>query len=875
MSKDTDKTAKKRKAQAEVVAPVAAEAAVTEHESAPDNGEKSKKKTKNDDNNEGKAAAAKKDKKKNKRKAEDDALPSPVAPAPAPAVVEADQPESKKARKEQAKPKSKPTKKEKENSTRSSQTDFLSNNKGAADFDKELDALFAAVPPPPPPPAVNPAVAPSSKKAGSSASASAPAATKKGARTNDADAEAEADEDVDMEDADEDDDEEEEDAQAGDDEEAEEDDEELSELGSEDYNVLYDDGDEEEEDAKTSLKATTKATQGEDDDSDVADEEEEGAEDDDDEEEEEEEEAESADEEPEEGKTELVHETLRKPQDKDKLSARREREGDEEPRELKDRRTVFLGNVVIDAVKSKSLQKALHRHIQSFSPVPGLLKVMTVRFRSVPFSVPTDSMDTEGTGAKKLNERTQAYKEASRLLDNEEGRAQGKVFLNANQKRKVAYITQELNSKAAAVNAYVTVQHPDPKVVRETFGDAAVESGAVTAPVLAALLAVCLNGSTFEGRHLRADVVTPMEPSDVVTAGLDKLKSPVDGSLLVVGNLHTSRGTNSKATVFVGNLDFETEEEELRGFFEKMVREERGRPPASQQIKIVPASSSSSKSDGGALLFGAVTSEQEGEWVQDVRLVRDKATQMGKGFGYVRFVDSACVEEVLALYEAEDAYMQALKSGRAARAPPAPKGSQKKKAADDDGEDELVSAASRDTYRRRFKFKSRPLRVSPCKNVTASALPPNAGGGRAGAGASSSQNGRDGGDRNRSTNARGGSSNRGSFQKGSSSAAPPRPTKHLEPNAAIAAPEFFLLSKEERGAVKRADPARNARRMEKKLASKTKGKGDGDEGGKARVKLAQGKSMKKAGGGQHRKGAGSGSGKKTKSSTSAGVRRRP
>ncbi|KAE8253955.1 hypothetical protein A4X13_0g3590 [Tilletia indica] len=836
MSKGTDKPAKKRKADA-----VAAESAVVTEPVSSSKAEKKAKKSKKDDDDDD-VKVSKKDK-KNKRKATDDASEAEDAShaesAPA-AQAQEEKPKSKKARKDDAKQKS--SKKD------ASQSNFLAQKNGSAKFDSELDALFSAVPPPPPAP--QPASRTASKKADPSASAPVSSVAKQSAVAED---------DDEAMDEPEDDDEDNEEAGG---EDAQEDDEELSELGSDDYNVLYDDEDE-GEGAESKAKTAPKAERSEDDDEEDDDAEDDDEADDDDEEDGEDEEG-SADEEEEDidQSNELVHETLRKPQDnKDKLSARREREGDDEPREIKDRRTIFLGNVTIDAVKSKPLQKALHRHIESFSPVPGLIKVSTVRFRSVPFSVPTDSMDAEDTGAKakKQNERTQNYKEAARQLDNEEGRSQGKVYLNANQKRKVAYITQELNSKAAAVNAYVTVQHPDVKVIRETWGETAVAGASVTAPVLTALLAVCLNGSAFEGRHLRADVVTPMEPSDVVSAGLDKLKSPIDGSLLVVGNAHTSRGTDSKRTVFVGNLDFETEEEELRGFFEKMVREERGRPPASQQIKIVAATKP--KKDSAALLFGATTSEQEGEWVQDVRLVRDRATQMGKGFGYVRFVDIACVEEVLALHQAEDAYMQALKSGRATRAPPAPKGKKKTKDGDDD-DDDLVSAAAKDTYRRRFKFKSRPLRVSPCKNVTASALPPNAG----------QRAGKDG-DRNRSSsNAGGAGSRKDSSQKGGRVSTAIRPPTNLKPNAAIAAPEFSSLSKEERSAVKRADPGRNARRMEKKLSKKQSGGGD-DEGGKARVKLAQGKSMKSKG-----KGAGGrkpGSDRKTKSSTSAGVRRRP
>ncbi|KAK0554138.1 Nucleolar protein 12 [Tilletia horrida] len=754
---------------------------------------------------------------------------------------------AKKARKEaKAEKKQKHSKKEKKSSSDTAigaassaavgSSNFLFSADSSSKFDSELDAMFAAAPPP------APAAAPS--KQGSSRTV--PTSTKPSSKSGKPAEEQVQDMDTDDEDQDDADDDDKEENLAVDDtqeveaDEAEEaDDEDLSSLGSDEFDALYADDDD--------------ATVSED--GDVDDTEEEDAEQDDDDEEgveegqkdeseaahfsesEDEDTAEVGDE------TEdkpLVHETLQSSAGAlEKLAARRKREGDDEPAEIKDRRTVFIGNIPVEAVRSKTMEKALRRHIESFSPVPGLIKLDAVRFRSVPFSVPTDSIDRDGAGslkAQKHRERTQLYKEASRQLDNEEGRAQGKVFLNANQKRKVAAINQDLNTHAAAVNAYVTINHPDSRIIKATWGQDAQKGPSVNASVLAALLAVSVNGSIFEARHLRADVVTPLEPREVIDAGLDKLKSPSNGSLLVVGHQHTSAGTDNKRTVFVGNLDFEAEEEELRTFFEKLVRDERGKPSAAQQIEFVPVTDSKS-----ALLFGAKVVEREGEWVQDVRLIRDRATQMGKGFGYVRFVDTSCVEEVLAAYKAEEAYIEALKTGRATKAAPG-----KRKARDedeeDDEDDELLSGAAKDTFRRRFKFRRRLLRVTPCKNTSGGA---SNGGQRANRQLDNRTQGRPergpGSSDRRATAAARGGAPRGSTGSATSGDRPRQ-------NVAIAAPEFAALSKEDRAAIKRADPTRNARRMEKKQQRKQQEGGD-DSGPKARVKLAQGKSMKRAGGG--------------------------
>jgi nucleolar protein 12 len=150
----------------------------------------------------------------------------------------------------------------------------------------------------------------------------------------------------------------------------------------------------------------------------------------------------------------------------------------------------------------------------------------------------------------------------------------------------------------------------------------------------APLAAEKCDGTVFMERMIRVDTV-----GKAVQAG-EKTQDK-DGAI----------SGDPKLCVFVGNLDFGSKEEDLRVFFEGVVSGERG-PPSEEAAR-----------EDAAL-------KKQVSWVTRVRIVRDKETQLGKGFAYVQFLvgrllgtlwnflikvvfvqDRQCVDEVLAIEE--------------------------------------------------------------------------------------------------------------------------------------------------------------------------------------------------------------------------------
>ncbi|KAF9901189.1 Nucleolar protein 12 [Linnemannia zychae] len=123
--------------------------------------------------------------------------------------------------------------------------------------------------------------------------------------------------------------------------------------------------------------------------------------------------------------------------------------------------------------------------------------------------------------------------------------------------RKVAFITGKLHPERDVVNAYIVFKNKN----------------SVTKAVAA------MNGQLFLNKHIRVDTV--------------------DGA----------KKHQPKKSVFVGNLAFDAQEEDLWNFFK----------------------------DSGD--------------IENVRIIRDRKTNLGKGFAYVQFQDRASVDVALRLHE--------------------------------------------------------------------------------------------------------------------------------------------------------------------------------------------------------------------------------
>ena len=216
--------------------------------------------------------------------------------------------------------------------------------------------------------------------------------------------------------------------------------------------------------------------------------------------------------------------------------------------------------------------KQLKRHILALVPSA---KIESVRFRSIAFQTPTsklpDDEDTKGKQPPKKEkvrshdrERTSAWKDDQ----DDSTKTDEKKFLTPSQKKRIAFINQDFHSDASSVNAYVVLAHSSLEPIVSPYDTAR-------------LVVEKCNGSTFMERVLRVDVV---------------------GQSDAIGD--------PKLSVFVGNLDFASKDEDLRVFFEGVVSAERGPP------------------------------EEGTRWVTRVRIVRDRETQLGKGFAYVQFAVS-------------------------------------------------------------------------------------------------------------------------------------------------------------------------------------------------------------------------------------------
>ncbi|KAH0831868.1 hypothetical protein J3R83DRAFT_12727 [Lanmaoa asiatica] len=305
----------------------------------------------------------------------------------------------------------------------------------------------------------------------------------------------------------------------------------------------------------------------------------------------------------------LIHETQ---QDKPgKQASRKERYApSDETKERRDARTIFIGNLAPDVAIKRTLQKQLHRHILAFLPTA---KVESTRFRSVAFQSPTSKLPEASDDVKKNKQpREHERDRASSWRDAHaanESKTNEKKFLTPSQKKKIAFINRDIHSEADSVHAYIVFAYPPPPHSRPG-------NLPPLPPVMDPFEAACLaiekcSGTMFLDRTLRVDTVVKRSTTEGLSHST--LLSSVIG--------------DPKLTVFVGNLDFSSKEEDLRVFFEGIVSAERGLPDAQ----------------------GSQDGDKPKCWVTRVRMIRDKDTQLGKGFAYVQFSDRTCVDEILAL----------------------------------------------------------------------------------------------------------------------------------------------------------------------------------------------------------------------------------
>ncbi|KAG8687315.1 hypothetical protein FRC08_012048, partial [Ceratobasidium sp. 394] len=348
-----------------------------------------------------------------------------------------------------------------------------------------------------------------------------------------------------------------------------------------------------------------------------------------------------------------THESLLSPNEKP--SRKRGFVPEDETPEQRDARTIFIGNLPASAANN-SARKALHKHILSHlvSAYPNSPKptIESSRFRSIAFKTPTSKLPSDALSTSKspkppTSEHHRVRAAEWRATQNpQEG--SHKTFQTPAQKKKTAFITGALHdSTSSSASAYVVFAYPAPVEGKEALWD----------PVEAAARAVkACNGTVFMDRTLRVDRVRP-KGATVGAEGVDGVEDKAD----------------PRTMVFVGNLDFEVHEDALRELFEKLVEKERRATTAeaagskAEDNDEEEDESSDEDSEGDESEDDSdsepsqpskptqpnqpntLTTQPGHQWVKSVRIIRDKDTQLGKGFAYVQFYDRASADEILAM----------------------------------------------------------------------------------------------------------------------------------------------------------------------------------------------------------------------------------
>ena len=236
--------------------------------------------------------------------------------------------------------------------------------------------------------------------------------------------------------------------------------------------------------------------------------------------------------------------------------------------------------------------KKLKQHIIAY--VPDAV-IESVRLRSIAFKNPTAPLSDVQEKPSKLHSQTRAEKWREAKEEKDGDQRDVKVYLTPNQKRKLAFIKGEVHEQSPSIHAYVVFAYPIPGELRPKN----TSNKTVLDPFKAAQVTVeqC-NGSSFLDHTLRVDFVN--RPDTLP-------ENPI-------GPIHT---VDTRLSIFVGNVDFSSTEEDLRAFFESLIRTERGARDVGERV-----------------------SEKTKAWVTKVRMVRDRDTQLGKGFAYIQFAVS-------------------------------------------------------------------------------------------------------------------------------------------------------------------------------------------------------------------------------------------
>ncbi|KAH8835555.1 hypothetical protein DL96DRAFT_1731303 [Flagelloscypha sp. PMI_526] len=307
-----------------------------------------------------------------------------------------------------------------------------------------------------------------------------------------------------------------------------------------------------------------------------------------------------------------IHESLQNSEEsskrKKKNPSRTKCAPPEETTSQRDSRTLFISNVSLNIVNNKGIQKQLKQHVLS-SLEDKNPSIESLRVRSIPFSTPT-----EGKG-----------------------------------KKRAAAIKGDLHEQGRGCNVYVVFGFGNLKEngeKTETGNQSiSVNAAKVMDPYEAASMsAQALNGTMFLERRIRVAVAS---------ASFTPADSPV-------------QAFDTRQTLFLGSLDFNVDEEDVRTLFERLsqellAEEEEDSEPTADDSSDDGNSTSDEESDG-AKSKDSRTSETPAKvngleqksvtCVKNVRIIRDRATQLGKGIGYVELNSTHTLDLLLSLHRA-------------------------------------------------------------------------------------------------------------------------------------------------------------------------------------------------------------------------------